>query len=182
MTAAFPFAPRNRSRALHLLVALVVGVTMLLAACSSDEPASVSVVLQRVPQAQFAGFYAAADQGYYTDEGLTVNIVPGGPGVAPEVEASKSDGPEFAVSWVPKVLQARESDAGSDLVDIAQMFQRAGDPSVSWKDANITTVANFAGKKVGAWGQLATTLRWSPRPHIEGMADGVDFTRSSSPT
>jgi NitT/TauT family transport system substrate-binding protein len=50
---------------------------------------------------------------------------------------------------VPKVLEARE--AGSDLVDIAQIFQRSGTLSVSWKDGGIDDICKAAGKKVGAW-------------------------------
>jgi len=100
--------------------------------------------------------------------------------VAPQVEGSKSDGPEFAVSWVPKVLQARESETGSDLVDIAQIFQRAATTSVSWKDANITSVADFAGKKVGAWG-FGDELEVVASATLEGLTDGVDYTRIEQP-
>ena len=50
------------------------------------------------------------------------------------------------------MLEAREGNPASDLVDIAQVFQRSGTLSVSWKDSNITTPADFKGKKVGAWG------------------------------
>ena len=34
--------------------------------------------MQWVAQAQFAGYYAAVDQGYYEDEGLDVTIEEGG--------------------------------------------------------------------------------------------------------
>jgi len=37
-------------------------------------------------------------------------------------------------------------------VGIAQIFQRSGTLSVSWKASNITKPADFKGKKVGAWG------------------------------
>ena len=52
---------------------------------------------------------------------------------------------------MPKVLQAREGSPASDLVNIAQVFQRSGTLSVSWKDSNITKPADFEGKKVGVW-------------------------------
>ena len=85
---------------------------------AGPEAATVRLQLQWVPQAQFAGYFAAEKQGYFAAENLTVNILPGGPDVIPQVVGSAPDGPEFTISWVPKVLQARES--GSDLVDIAQ--------------------------------------------------------------
>ncbi|HET7703429.1 MAG TPA: ABC transporter substrate-binding protein [Candidatus Limnocylindrales bacterium] len=116
---------------------------------TSAEAATVRLQLQWVPQAQFAGYFAAEKQGYYKAENLTVNIVPGGPDVIPQVEGSKADGPEFTISWVPKVLEAREG--GSDLVDIAQIFQRSGTLSVTWKDTGLDDPCKLAGKKVGVW-------------------------------
>jgi NitT/TauT family transport system substrate-binding protein len=113
-------------------------------------PATVKLQLQWVPQAQFAGYFAAEKQGYFAAENLTVQVVPGGPDVVPQAVGSQPTGPEFTISWVPKVLEAREG--GSDLVDIAQIFQRSGTLSVSWKSSNITSPDAFAGKKVGVWG------------------------------
>ena len=118
-------------------------------ASTAPEAASVRLQLQWTPQAQFAGYFAAEKQGYYAAENLTVQFLPGGPTIAPHTVGSASNGPEFTISWVPKVLQARE--AGSDLVDIAQVFQRSGTLSVTWKDSGITDACGFAGKKVGVW-------------------------------
>jgi NitT/TauT family transport system substrate-binding protein len=113
------------------------------------DPATVRLQLQWVPQAQFAGYFAAEKQGYFAAENLTVQMVPGGPDVIPQAVGSQPDGPEFTISWVPKVLEAREG--GSDLVNIAQIFQRSGTLSVSWKDSGIDDPCKFAGKKVGVW-------------------------------
>jgi NitT/TauT family transport system substrate-binding protein len=118
-------------------------------ATQAPEAASVRLQLQWTPQAQFAGYFAADAQGYYKAEGLTVEMVAGGPTIAPHTVGSAPDGPEFTISWVPKVLEAREQ--GSDLVDIAQVFQRSGTLSVTWKDSGITDPCGFAGKKVGTW-------------------------------
>ena len=57
---------------------------------------------------------------------------------------------DFALAWVPKALASRE--AGANIVNIAQVFQRSGTLQVSFKDAGITTPADFAGKKIGSWG------------------------------
>ena len=43
----------------------------------------VTLQLKWVTQGQFAGYYVAAAKGYYTEEGLDVTILPGGPDVAP---------------------------------------------------------------------------------------------------
>ena len=106
--------------------------------------------LQWVPQAQFAGYFAAKDLGFYEEAGLDVTFLDGGPTIAPQQVVAASDGPEFGEGWVPKVLVAREE--GADLVNIAQVFQRSGTLEVSWKDSGITEPADWAGKKIGAWG------------------------------
>src|SRR5512140_1459986 len=113
------------------------------------EAAKVRLQLQWAPQAQFAGYFAAAAQGFYKAENLEVDILDGGPTIVPQQVGSAPDGPEFTISWVPKVLEAREG--GSDLVDIAQVFQRSGTLSVTWKDNNIDDPCKLAGKKVGVW-------------------------------
>jgi NitT/TauT family transport system substrate-binding protein len=115
------------------------------------ELTKVRLQLQWVPQAQFAGFFAAKAEGFYEAAGLDVELVAGGPDVIPQQAGSAADGPEFTISWVPKVLEAREGNPASDLVNIAQYFQRSGTLSVSWKASNITKPADFAGKKVGVW-------------------------------
>jgi NitT/TauT family transport system substrate-binding protein len=120
------------------------------AASEAPAAASVKLQLQWTPQAQFAGYFAADAQGYYAAEGLTVEMLDGGPTVVPQQVGSAPDGPEFTISWVPKVLEARE--AGSDLIDIAQIFQRSGTLTVTWKDTGLDDICKLAGKKVGAWG------------------------------
>jgi len=118
-------------------------------ASAAAEAATVRLQLQWAPQAQFAGYFAADKQGYFKAENLTVNFLPGGPDVIPQQVGSAADGPEFTISWVPKVLEAREG--GSDLVDIAQIFQRSGTLSVTWKADGVADPCKLAGKKVGVW-------------------------------
>ena len=104
--------------------------------------------LQWVPQAQFAGYFAALDQGYYKDAGLDVTLLPGGPNIN-NVQIVANGGADMGTAWLPNMLQSREG--GSDLVAIAQIFQRSGTRMASFKDKNITDVASMAGKKIGSW-------------------------------
>ena len=116
-------------------------------ACETTTP--VKLQLQWFTQAQFAGYYAAIEEGYYAAQCLDVTIVEGGVDIVPQQQLA--DGAvDFALSWVPKALASRE--AGANIVDIAQIFQRSGTLQVSFKDKNITTPADFAGKKIGNWG------------------------------
>jgi len=117
------------------------------AACETTTP--VKLQLQWVTQAQFAGYFAAVDQGFYAAQCLDVTIVEGGVDIVPQQQLA--DGAvDFALSWVPKALASRE--AGANIVDIAQIFQRSGTLQVSFKDKNIATAADFKGKKIGNWG------------------------------
>jgi len=147
-------------------------------ASAGPEAATVRLQLQWVPQAQFAGYFAADKQGYYAAENLTVEILDGGPDVIPQAVGSAPDGPEFTISWVPKVLQARES--GSDLVDIAQIFQRSGTLSVSWKDSGITGPADFAGKKVGVW-DFGNEFEVTAGALQQGLVAGTDYEKVIQP-
>ena len=173
----------KRSR-MFLALAAVAGV--LLAACSggtasqAPETTAVRLQLQWVPQAQFAGYFAAEAEGYYDDEGLDVTFVPASPDLAPHVAGSAEDGPEFTISWVPKVLEARVGTPPSDLVNIAQVFQRSGTLSVSWKDSNITSPADFAGKKVGVW-DFGNEFEVTAAARKHGLEVGTDFEKVIQP-
>jgi NitT/TauT family transport system substrate-binding protein len=139
---------------------------------------SVQLQLQWAPQAQFAGYFAAVEQGYYADENLDVEILDGGPDVVPQQVGSAEDGPEFTISWVPKVLEARA--AGSDLVNVAQIFQRSGTLSVAWADSGITGPADFAGKKVGVW-DFGNEFEVTAAARAEGLEADVDYEKVIQP-
>ena len=116
-------------------------------ACATTTP--VKLQLQWVTQAQFAGYYAALDQGFYKTQCLEVTILEGAVDITPQTVLANGDA-DFAVSWVTKALASRE--AGANIVDIAQVFQRSGTLAVSFKDKNITSAKDYAGKKIGNWG------------------------------
>ena len=159
----------------------VLGVlALVLPACAAapSEPAqlkTVSLQLQWEPQAQFAGYFAADREGFYAAEGLKVNMLRGGAEIIPQVVGSDPAGPEFTIAWVPKVLELREKGQ-SDLVDIAQVFQRSGTRSVSWKDSNITGPADFKGKKVGVW-DFGNEFEVTAAARAVGLEADVDYTK-----
>ncbi len=142
------------------------------------ESAAVELQLQWAPQAQFAGYFAAQELGYYTDEGIDLTIVDGGPDVVPQQAGSAPDGPEFTISWVPKVLEARA--AGSDLVNIAQVFQRSGTLSVAWADSGITEPADFEGKRVGVW-DFGNEFEVTAAARAVGLEQDEDYTKVIQP-
>ena len=61
--------------------AIALAYLLLLAASPAFGSDKVSLQLKWLHQFQFAGYYAAVEQGFYRDAGLDVEIREGGPGV-----------------------------------------------------------------------------------------------------
>jgi len=137
---------------------LVVATTVLAlgAGSASGAPAAgqsakltnVTLQLKWVPQAQFAGYYAAQDLGFYKRAGLNVTIKNGGPNIIPE-QVVASGQAQFGIDWLPSLLSAR--DQGTKLVNVAQVFARSGMTQLTWKSSGINTIAKMRGKKVANW-------------------------------
>ena len=138
----------RRLRALTTTLAVLVLITGACAA-EDDELTPINLQLQWVAQAQFAGYYAAVDQGFYADEGLDVTILEGAVEIVPQ-QVVATGGAEFGLAWVPKALVSNEEDAG--LVNVGQVFQRSGTLMVSWADSGISSPSDWEGKIVGNWG------------------------------
>ena len=109
---------------------------------------TVTLQLKWVTQAQFAGYYVAADKGFYKDEGLEVNILPGGPDVAP-AQVIAGGGADVVVDWMPSALAAREQ--GLALVNIAQPFKSSGMMLTCLKESGVSSPADFSDKTLGVW-------------------------------
>ncbi|QYF72956.1 ABC transporter substrate-binding protein [Cryobacterium sp. PAMC25264] len=152
---------KHSTRWLTTAGAVAAASALVLTGCSaSNDTASpddstggeltpVTLQLQWVAQAQFAGYYAAVDQGYYEDEGLDVTIEEGGADIVPQDVLASGD-VDYAISWVPKVLGSIEQ--GANITDVAQIFERSATTQISFKDKNITSPADLTGKNVGSWG------------------------------
>ncbi|MCD0448811.1 ABC transporter substrate-binding protein [Actinocorallia sp. API 0066] len=137
----------------------VFAAALLLAGCgTADDPADggdtttptkIKLQLQWFVQAQFAGYIAAVDKGFYKEEGLDVEILEGGVDIVPQTVLAQGRA-DYAVSWVPKALASREQ--GAAITNVAQIFQRSGTYQVAFADSGIKTPADLKGKKVGNWG------------------------------
>ena len=137
---------------------------MVLASCSATEGGDgdggtgapggaeltqVRLQLQWLTQGQFAGYFAAQDQGYFADEGLDVEIIESGGDIVPQ-DALANGEVDYAIAWVPKVLGSIEQ--GANVTNVAQIFERSGTLQISMADSGVTSVADFAGRRVGSWG------------------------------
>jgi NitT/TauT family transport system substrate-binding protein len=116
---------------------------------SSGSLTKVRLQLQWFVQAQFGGYIAALDKGFYKEQGLDVQLKEGGVDIVPQTVLAQGQA-DYAVAWVPKALASREQGAG--ITDVGQIFQRSGTYQVSWANSGITSATNLKGKKVGNWG------------------------------
>ena len=156
-----------------LAAALAAGFAGTMA--SADGHANtVTLQLQWVTQAQFAGYYVALDKGYYEEEGLEVEILAGGPDIAPP-QVLAGGGADAMLNWMPSALAAREK--GLPVVNIAQPFKSSGLMLTCWKDTGITGPQDFKGKTIGVWffGNEYPFLSWMSQEGIstDGGEDGV---------
>jgi NitT/TauT family transport system substrate-binding protein len=142
-------------RRLLVLAALLGVAAFALTACGGDDGDGgggdmdkVTLQSKWVVQAQFAGYYAALDQGFYEDENLDVTIRPGGPDIVPE-QVVLGGQAEFGIDWLDSLLATR--DKGQDIVNIAQVFTRSGMTEVTWADSGLDQITDLRGKKVGVW-------------------------------
>lgn len=174
------------SKSWRRLTTVSVLLVLLATACGGDEttdpgtPAELTPIklqLQWFAQAQFAGYYAAVDQGFYEDEGLDVTILEGAVDIVPQ-QVVATGAAEFGLAWVPKALASNQE--GADLVNVAQVFQRSGTLMVSWADEGISSPADWAGRKVGNWGfgnefELTAAIAQAGVEDVELIAQNFDM-------
>ncbi len=128
--------------------------------------------LRWLDQAQFMGYYVAEARGYYREVGLDVEIVPGGPGVEP-LEELESGAADAVVEWVPMALDAY--NAGLELVNIAQIFQKSGFMLTCRKDRGIHEPEDLKGKRVAVWrGSFEIPLHAWLKSHNLSADDGEE--------
>ncbi len=163
----------------RLVVSMLAGA-MSLAAVQAWAADKVTLQLKWVTQSQFAGYYVAKDKGFYEEEGLDVEIKPGGPDIAPE-QVIAGGGADVIVDWMGGALAAREKGVG--LVNIAQPFKKAGMELVCPADGPVKTEADFKGKTLGVWffGNEYPFYAWMNKLGLstEGGPDGVTVLKQS---
>lgn len=100
----------------HLLC-LLLGLSLICGCRDTATGPATSSRLRRVdlalnwfPDAQHGGFYAAKYHGFFTDEGLDVQLVPGGP-AAPVVQNVALKRALFGVGNADQILMARQQQA-----------------------------------------------------------------------
>ena len=140
----------------------------------------VRLQLQWAPQAQFAGYFAADEQGYYAAEGLDVDLLGGGPtssrrrsARSPTARSSRSLGAQG-----PRGPRGRTPTSSTS----PRSSSAPAPCRSSWKDSGITTPADFAGKKVGVWDFGNEFEVTAGRSRTAGLEPAPTTPRSSRPS
>ncbi|MDO9395341.1 MAG: ABC transporter substrate-binding protein [Herbiconiux sp.] len=152
------FRPNRRRsiRSAATATAALAGIA-LLAGCASSSSGQTTgadgseltpLTLQTswIPLVQFGGSYVADTEGYYNDNGVDVDILPGGPDVD-SMAAVVSGQADIGMGNADTVARANEQ--GADLVIIAAGFQKNPLAILSSPDKPIATPADMEGKKIG---------------------------------
>jgi NitT/TauT family transport system substrate-binding protein len=147
------------------MLALVVACA--LARPSWGDPVPLSVRLKWLHQAQFAGFYAAADDGLYMKEGLDVTLHAGGLDF-PSIQMVASGSDQVGLTAADQFLTARSK--GVPVVAIAVLLRK--NPMVFFHRKGAVTggAKGWAGKKVGV--KIGGTEELNYRATLR--AQGVD--------
>lgn len=147
-------------RAVGLSGALLMLTVLMLSSCSQATAARelepVTVQLSWVYQAEFAGLYAAEQNGYFAEEGLDVSFIEGGPEVdfiTPVVEGTA----QFGIAQPADLILARAD--GKPVRSIAVIYRRSPIVFFALADSGISRPQDFVGKQIRSAGTTDWTLR-----------------------
>lgn len=105
----------------------------------------VTLRLKWLHQSQFAGYYAAEQEGFYAEEGIDIELVPGG-AETPSIQIVAGGAEQFGVSGMSQLMEARAQ--GIPVVALATTYRK--NPLVWFGiDESIQTPQDLIGKKVG---------------------------------
>ena len=138
----------SRRRSVRTAMTVLLLTAGLAGESGSQTVDPVRLQLKWLPQAQFAGYYAARAKGFFAAENLDVTIQPGGPSIVPE-QVVAAGGAEFGIDWLPSLLAVR--DRGIALVNFAQIFAHSGMREIAFKSSGIRGPADLRGRKVAVW-------------------------------
>jgi len=112
------------------------------------EPVRVVMQLDWIYNAQFAGLYQAKEQGYFSEEGLDVEIRPTDPNLR-TVPAVLAEEIAFGSSESNVLLGAHAE--GAPIVVLATMFQESPIGWMHLSESGIDSFTDLAGRRIGVY-------------------------------
>lgn len=126
----------------------IILLSFVFVICFSVNANALNLRLQWTPQTQFAGYFMAAEKGFYKELGLDIKINSGGPGLF-SIQEIADKNTDFATSWLVSALRIKAK--GAKLIHIAQVFQKPALMLIAKKSSNIDSVQKFSGRSLGVW-------------------------------
>ncbi len=163
--------PFRRSLSVVALLCLLLATGFV----QGRELEPVRMQLRWMHQFQFAGYYAAVEQGYYADAGFDVTLVEGAPNRQPvtEVLAGRADFAEANSELLFARLQ------GEPLVALAVIFQHSPSVLLTLAESGIETPMDLVGKKMMVAGGHADVDFMAMLHSAEVPVDQVELLPSS---
>ncbi len=176
-----------------LLFALILVVTLFLAACSvspaaaptesAQELQEVRLGIGYIPDVQFAPLYVAQEKGYYADEDLEVEIEYG---FENDFVALAAQGErEFAIASGDQVILARSQ--GLPITYVMKWYQRYPVALMAPSSKGIVSPDDLAGKSVGLPGLFgASFIGWKALVYAAGIDESkvtvkeIGFTQAAA--
>jgi ABC-type nitrate/sulfonate/bicarbonate transport system substrate-binding protein len=144
--------------------------------------------LDWIKNSQFSGFYVADSEGYYAEEGLQVDLLPGADVASHEAVVAGGGAEIGTSSFLSRTVDA--INAGSDLVVVGAGLQRSPIGLLSLPDNPIRTARDILGKRIGLQEGATAEIRlilelnglppddwievpvgFDPSPLVEGQVD-----------
>lgn len=95
---------------------------------------------------EFSGYFIAMDKGYYAEEGLALDYLPGGPDVIPQASLLTGKADIALTSMIETATAITEKGANFKIVGV--QFQKSPDSIISLEATGIKTIKDLAGKTV----------------------------------
>ncbi|MEN9705787.1 MAG: hypothetical protein RLZZ393_1666 [Pseudomonadota bacterium] len=121
------------------------GVSCSTFAAPAPEPATLRVQLPWTHQAEFAGFYAALEYGYFREQGLSVELLAGGPGINP-VERLQAGSADIALTLERNAFHA--SSGQGRIIEFAELFAARAASMICRRDVGVSSPHEIAGKRI----------------------------------
>jgi len=134
------------NKKLVYLFILLTLAALLVNACGNNQTEKITVQLSWFHSVEYAGFYAAIEEGYYADENLEVTLVAGGPSVNPLTEVSNGNA-QFGINTGDSLIIAKSQQ--QNFLGVATIFRNNPLVIMSLAGGPIQKPEDLAGKTLG---------------------------------
>ncbi|MCC4249330.1 MULTISPECIES: ABC transporter substrate-binding protein [Microbacterium] len=132
---------------------LLLAATLIVTSCSSAPDASgdgglspAAIQLGWLPNVENMAVIVADEKGYFEDEGIDVEILPGGPDVTADAQIA---GGNALMGILSAEVLANSAAAGSGLVAIGAIYQTTSSAVVTLADSGIEDITDLEGRSLG---------------------------------